>query len=65
MVRPGLIGRGLYTSANGIENSKKAIGSVLKNEKERARFVCLFVCLVSLHGYDVKRPNFSFMGYVT
>ena len=42
-----------------------SLDEVQKNGKEKARFLCLFLhFLASLLEHDVKRPNFSFMGYV-
>ena len=44
------------------ENGKKAIGLIRKTVTLHVHHAFLYIFLPSLHGYDVKLPNFTFCG---
>ena len=47
---------------DGTENGKKAIGLISKTVTLHVHHAFLYIFLPSLHGYDVKLPNFTFCG---
>ena len=42
------------------DNVKKAIGLVNKTTSLHVHHAFLYISLLSLHNYDVKKPNFKF-----
>ena len=58
-----LIGSLSNGDGNGNENGKRAIGLDKQNNNfARASRYFVHFSLLSLHDYDVKRPNFTFYG---
>ena len=47
---------------DGTENGKKAIGLISKTVTLHVHHAFLYIFSPSLHGYDVKLPNFTFCG---
>ena len=49
-------------NGDGNKNGKKAIGLISKTTTLHVHHAFLYISLPSLHGYDVKLPNFMFCG---
>jgi len=48
--------------SNGSENVKKAIGLISKTTTLHMQHTFLCISLLSLHGYGLRIPNFTFYG---
>ena len=60
-VRSLTLGSLTSDDGDGNENGTKAIGFISKTTILHAHHAFLYISLPSLHDYDVKLPNFTFM----